>query len=154
MTAKPARKGSLLEGALSRLPAFPGSALFVVGLNLMVAPQLPADVRKALEGRTVRIWVRDLGLRFDMAWRATRFEPLASVATPDLAIGASARDFMLMVQRREDPDTLFFSRRLIMEGDTELGLMVKNTIDAIDLALLDPGRLVPPPVAAWLRRAR
>lgn len=154
MNGKTAHNSGLLEGALARLPAFPGSLLFIVGLNLTVSPQLPADVRKALEGRSVRIWVRDLGLRFDMAWRATRFEPLARVATPDLAIGASARDFMLMAQRREDPDTLFFSRRLIMEGDTELGLMVKNTIDAIDLALFDPERLVPPPLAAWLRRAR
>jgi predicted lipid carrier protein YhbT len=153
MKWKTAPDGALLDGALARLPAFPGSLLFVAGLNLMIAPQLPADVRHALEGRTVRIWVRDLGLRFDMSWRSAHFEALARVASPDLAIGASARDFMLMAQRREDPDTLFFSRRLIMEGDTELGLMVKNTIDAIDLALLDPARLVPAPLAAWLRRS-
>lgn len=29
-------------------------------------------------------------------------------------------------------DTLFFSRRLLMEGETDLGLLVKNTLDAID----------------------
>ena len=34
--------------------------------------------------------------------------------------------------RREDPDTLFFTRRLVMTGDTELGLVVKNALDAID----------------------
>ena len=33
---------------------------------------------------------------------------------------------------REDPDTLFFSRRLVSEGDIELGLIVKNLLDAID----------------------
>jgi predicted lipid carrier protein YhbT len=33
--------------------------------------------------------------------------------------------------RREDPDTLFFSRRLVLEGDTELGLVVKNALDAM-----------------------
>ena len=31
----------------------------------------------------------------------------------------------------EDPDRLFFERALVMEGDTELGLVLKNTLDAI-----------------------
>ena len=132
-----------LERLTLLLPAFPGSLLFAAGLNLVVAPQLPADVRAALEGKTVRILVRETGLRFDVSWRGSRFAPLRGLASaPDLAIGASARDFMLLAQRREDPDTLFFARRLTMEGDTELGLLVKNTIDALDLALLDPALLL------------
>jgi predicted lipid carrier protein YhbT len=130
-----------LERATALLPAYPGSLLFAAGLNLVVAPQLPADVRAALEGRTVRILVRETGLCFDVSWRGSRFSPVRLAAAPDLAIGASARDFMLLAQRREDPDTLFFARRLTMEGDTELGLLVKNTIDALDLALLDPALL-------------
>ncbi len=130
-----------LERLLSRLPAWPGSVLFAAGLNLVVTPQLPPDVRAALDGKAVRIWVRETGLRFDVCWRWGRFTPLAGLKAPDLAIGASLGDFMLLAQRREDPDTLFFARRLVMEGDTELGLLVKNTIDALDLALLDPARM-------------
>jgi predicted lipid carrier protein YhbT len=42
----------------------------------------------------------------------------------------------LLARRLEDPDTLFFSLRLSMEGDTELGLLVKNTLDAIDAPLV------------------
>ncbi|MGO2436765.1 MAG: ubiquinone anaerobic biosynthesis accessory factor UbiT, partial [Serratia proteamaculans] len=34
---------------------------------------------------------------------------------------------------KQDPDTLFFQRRLQIEGDTELGLYVKNLMDAIEL---------------------
>ena len=41
--------------------------------------------------------------------------------------------------------TLFFNRRLISEGDTELGLVVKNALDALDLPAFDP--------AAWSPRA-
>jgi predicted lipid carrier protein YhbT len=37
---------------------------------------------------------------------------------PDLAISANAQDFMLLAQRQQDPDTLFFNRRLVMEGDS------------------------------------
>jgi predicted lipid carrier protein YhbT len=32
--------------------------------------------------------------------------------------------------QEEDPDTLFFQRRLVIEGDTELGLQVKNLMFA------------------------
>ncbi|PWF46051.1 ubiquinone anaerobic biosynthesis accessory factor UbiT [Massilia glaciei] len=155
MTTGARRKAGAAGGGWPRLPVYPGSVLFATGLNLVVAPQLPSDVRAALEGRAVRIWVRDTPLCFDVGWRGTRFAALDGTQKPDLAIGASARDFVLLAQRREDPDTLFFARRLVMEGDTELGLLVKNTIDAIDLALLDPARLLPPlppPLAAALRR--
>jgi predicted lipid carrier protein YhbT len=46
-------------------------------------------------------------------------------------------DLGRLAARKEDPDTLFFSRRLVMEGDTELGLLIKNTLDAIDGTLFD-----------------
>lgn len=48
-----------------------------------------------------------------------------------------------MARRQEDPDPLFFSHRLSMEGDTALGLLVKNTIDAIELPVFDLARLAP-----------
>jgi len=133
------------------LPAYPGSLLFAAALNFGIAAQLPGDVRAALEGKVVRISVTDARLHFNVCWRDGRFEAAAAAAPPVLVIGASARDFLLLAQRREDPDTLFFGRRLLMEGDTELGLLVKNTLDAIDLAPLDPARFAPAAVLARLR---
>ena len=61
----------------------------------------------------------------------------------DVTLTASLRDFYLLAAREEDPDTLFFSRRLCIEGDTEAGLAVKNLLDAVDNALL----------LTWLARA-
>ncbi|MES2300385.1 MAG: SCP2 sterol-binding domain-containing protein [Pseudomonadota bacterium] len=124
------------------LPAYPGALLFVGGLNLLLVRHLPADVRAALEGKTLRIGVTDLGVTFDFGWRAQRFVPKRASVDPDLTIAASAADFWLLAQRREDPDTLFFNRRLVMEGDTELGLMVKNTLDGIDLSQYAPERML------------
>ena len=135
-----------MKALLGRLPAYPGSCLFAAGLNLAIAAQLPGDVCAALDGKLVSIRVLDMGIRFDVRWQKGRFAPQRGSAAPDLAIGASARDFMLLAQRREDPDTLFFGRRLSMEGDTELGLMVKNTLDALDLDLFDPARFLPAPL--------
>ena len=35
---------------------------------------------------------------------------------------------MSLANQQEDPDTLFFQRRLVIEGDAELGLVVNNTM--------------------------
>ena len=45
---------------------------------------------------------------------------------------AQARDFVRIAAREEDADTLFFNRRLVVEGDTDTALLVKNTLDAIE----------------------
>ena len=62
--------------------------------------------------------------------RRARARPTASGAPYDLRISASTRDFIALALRQEDPDALFFDRRLLMEGDTDLGLVVKNTVTA------------------------
>lgn len=125
---------------LGRLPAFPGSALAAAALNIALAAQLPADVLALLAGRRFRIHVRDAGLTFDFTWDGRRFAPLRPRQQADLVLSATAHDFARLARRQEDPDTLFFSRRLAMEGDTELGLLVKNTLDALDEPVLDPRR--------------
>lgn len=122
---------------LGMLPAYPGSVLFVTGLNLAIASHLPQDVQQSLTGKKLRIRVTDAGIAFDFEWRGGRFAALGKGGESDLTIAATGHDFVLLAQRQEDPDTLFFSRRLSMEGDTELGLMVKNTLDAIDLPAFD-----------------
>ena len=51
---------------------------------------------------------------------------------PDLQFAAPLAAYLQMVSRQEDPDTLFFNRTLSIEGDTELGLRVKNMLDALE----------------------
>lgn len=128
---------------LGLLPRRPGSQLFVVGLNLALTPHLPVDSITMLEGRSLRIEVSDANLQFDYTWRGNAFRAANHGGqAPDLTIRASAWDFHQLLRRGEDPDTLFFSRRLVMEGDTELGLWVKNTLDALDIEVLRPGRVL------------
>lgn len=139
---------------LSLLPAAPGSRLFAAALNLALARHLPDDVRAALKGKRLRLHAPDAGVAFDFSWNGSAFGPPARSGEPELTISASLHDFAQLATRKEDPDTLFFSRRLLMEGDTELGLMVKNTLDAIDGPLLDPARLAPHRVLAALTPRR
>ena len=144
----------LIGSALGRLPAYPGSALLAAALNLALAPRLAADVLQLLHGRKLRIHVRDAQSKFDFLWNGRRFTPGHWGAAPvDLTIGANALDFLLLAQRQQDPDTLFFDRRLTMEGDTELGLVVKNTLDALELPVIDLQRWLPPALRSRLAAA-
>ena len=147
----PDRVGSVL----AHLPAYPGSFLLVTALNQVLAKQLPADVRQYLLGKKLRIHVRDARLTFDFTCTGVRFVASRKQDATDLTISASAQDFLRLAQRQEDPDTLFFNRRLSMEGDTELGLIVKNSIDALELPVLDLKQWTPDKVLArFLRRKR
>lgn len=128
---------------LSLLPVYPGSLLFATGLNVALSDNLPEDVQQSLSGKKLRIRVTDAQLSFDFTWANGRFAACGKTGEPDLTISASAHDFLLLARRQEDPDTMFFSRRLAMEGDTELGLLVKNTLDAIELPVFELGKLAP-----------
>lgn len=136
---------------LSLLPAYPGSLLFATGLNVALSGNLPEDVQQSLNGKKLRISVTDAKLSFDFRWTNGRFAACAREGEPDLTISACAHDFLLLARRQEDPDTLFFSRRLAMEGDTELGLLVKNTLDAIELPVFELGKLAPARVLGMIK---
>lgn len=142
MSNAPIRIPAAIGRLLGHLPPQPAAWLFVQGLNRVLAPQLPEDVRQALFARRLRLRVDDAALAIDFSWQGKAFE-MASHRQPDLTIGACAHDLLLMARRQEDPDTLFFSRRLVLEGDTELGLLFKNTLDALDASAFDWRRLIP-----------
>lgn len=87
--------------------------------------QPPAE----LEGRSVALTLTDLGLRHGLCCRDGRFRP-HGVADAELSLSASLADVLLLLAGQVDVDTLFFQRRLAIAGDTELGLVVKNWLDA------------------------
>lgn len=94
-----------------------------------------------LEGRWLSIEVRDLGLKWFTSVEDNKLV-VREDAPADVSFSASANDLLMIAARKQDPDTLFFQRRLVIEGDTELGLYVKNLMDAIELdAMPEPLRI-------------
>ena len=90
-----------------------------------------------LQGRWLRLEISDLQL----AWCLTRDQSglrIAAEAPVDVCIRGNWREFLLLASRQEDPDTLFFRRRLMIEGDTDLGLGIKNLLDSLDPDGLPP----------------
>jgi predicted lipid carrier protein YhbT len=134
-----------------KLPQLPPTLALVTGLNLALGRLLPREPLEPLIGKRFTIRVLDAGMTLRFAYGQRGFRPLFDAARPDLTLSARSRDFIALLMREEDPDTLFFNRRLLMEGDTDLGLLVKNTLDGIDLPRFDAARLSP---AELLHRLR
>ena len=85
-----------------------------------------------LDGAKVRVRVTDMSIDWLIMVGADRFAPVDRELEDDVCISGESLDFILLATRQEDPDTLFFQRRIRIEGDTELGLGVKNTMDSMD----------------------
>lgn len=80
----------------------------------------------------VRIRVTDLCIDWLIRVGSDEFTPLERTLKDDVCISGESVDFILLATRQADPDTLFFQRRIRIEGDTELGLGIKNTMDSMD----------------------
>jgi predicted lipid carrier protein YhbT len=106
-------------------------------LNRVFAPELKDGELDFLDGQVMRIGVDDARLTFRLTLADGRIR--AAKTGEDLTIDGNVYEFLLLATRREDPDTLFFNRRLRLGGSTELGLYAKNFLDSLELE----GRLGP-----------
>ncbi len=107
----PALQRRLLEQAITR------------GL----ATSLDAGALEFLQGRKLGIEVTDLGLRWVVSFERGRLIVVDQPA--EASVRGTATDLLLLAGRLEDADTLFFQRRLVLTGDTELGLTARNVLD-------------------------
>ena len=75
-----------------------------------------------LEQRWLKLNVSDLAASWYITFDEEKLKVQANAPQVDVSFSGELNDFVLMMGRQEDPDTLFFQRRLKIEGDTELGL--------------------------------
>lgn len=105
-------------------------------LNRLFSEQIEDGDMDFMKGKSLQIYVRDL----DMSW-CISFDGIQASAQPgaidsDVRISAGVAEYLKLLSRAEDPDTLFFQRKLVIEGDTELALTVKNMLDGFDESTL------------------
>ena len=101
-------------------------------LNQVMKEALADGELDFLEGRRVAIEIDDIGVRYRLALTNGRICGYGQDTPADASIAGGLHEFLLLAARREDADTLFFQRRLRMSGDTELGLYLKNFLDAFE----------------------
>jgi O2-independent ubiquinone biosynthesis accessory factor UbiT len=120
-----------LRPLVRRLPMQPPTHALAAALDRWLRPRLPADAVDALSNRCVEIVVTDLGLVMKLELTRRGFGRARPDAPVVLRIAAAAPAYWRLLRGRDDADRLFFERALVMEGDTEMGLVLKNTLDAI-----------------------
>jgi len=117
---------------LSQLFPEPPHAILLAHLfNHAMRGQAFIERLAELRGKCVRLDVEDvpLELQFRVVEGGVRADCRSE---PHVTIRGRLADFWQIATRREDPDTLFFHRRLCIEGETETGLCLKNLLDALD----------------------
>lgn len=117
-----------------KLPQWPHALALVAGLNVALKMNLlPASELALLEDKLFRVRVLDTGGEACYTYRDGLFRPVfRPEREADLAFSANLSAYLQLLARQEDPDTLFFNRELEITGDTELGLIVKNMLDAVE----------------------
>ncbi|AMC36117.1 ubiquinone anaerobic biosynthesis accessory factor UbiT [Janthinobacterium sp. B9-8] len=128
----------LRQFVLLKLPEAPLAIALASSLNLVKNKLWPEEDFAWLAGRNIRLEVLDIGRGLTLSFQNGRFK--RGTGEADVTFSASLADYLVLARRLEDPDTLFFQRRLSIEGDTELGLTLKNLMDATDFE----------PLLAWL----
>ena len=129
-----------LPPAARKLIGLPGSWIpytaqkpfLTILLNEALRVPLHHDELAFLGQAIVGIRIDDLNLDWRIRLDGNRLRPVNREVSVDVSISGHAHDFARLALRLVDPDTLFFQRRLCIEGDTEIGLGVKNTLDALD----------------------
>lgn len=116
-------------------------------LNHLLAELIADGEFDYLAGRRLAVEVEDMDLRWVITAGEKRLQTVPGHESADATIRGRALEFLLLIARLEDPDTLFFQRRLEVTGDTTIGLTTRNLLDRLPIEAL------PLPLRIALNRA-
>ncbi|MEK7679219.1 MAG: SCP2 sterol-binding domain-containing protein [Deltaproteobacteria bacterium] len=124
------------KGAVLSLKAMPlwfeaiGAGAFFAALTLK-NPGLKERL-KELEGRVFRFEAKDIGRGFYLAVKDGEASIVPHMAgAPDVIMKGDVEVLIYVLLGKEDPDTVFFSRRLEVSGDTAVAVHFKNILSSI-----------------------
>jgi predicted lipid carrier protein YhbT len=123
---------------LRGLPDSVHSELLSRLFNHLLRGQYMVDQLRDLDGKRLAIRIKDTRneLLFRIQGNQIKRQPKTTAPQSwDVRISGNLNDFWQLASRSEDPDTLFFHRRLAIEGETEAGLYLKNLLDGMDFDL-------------------
>lgn len=113
-----------------KLPVPLKQLLLEAPLNRLFARAIREGEFNDFEGRCLRLEIEGGKPGVTLGYWLGR---LRIVDAPgEATIRGSWRAFRDMAEGKLDPDQLFFQRKLVIEGDTELGLGIKNLLDGLD----------------------
>ncbi|MGY3568825.1 SCP2 domain-containing protein [Vibrio sp. SCSIO 43135] len=127
---------SILRSPVHLLPQTVQKKALLEGMKTVFKEALEDGDFEFLEDKWLKVEVKDMKLSWYISYENEKIVVADKPVDEDVSFSGNLNDLVLIAGRKEDPDTLFFQRRLSIEGDTELGLEVKNLMDSVDLDLL------------------
>ncbi len=134
---------------LRLVPAVVHSTALAAVLDRVLARPLADGELEFLFGRTVAIDIEDVQVTYRLFLGVGGFYAGSTEREVDVTMRGALYDFLVLAAGEEDPDTLFFQRRLRIEGDTAIGLQVKNLLDGLDFGIHE----LPESARAWIEGA-
>jgi O2-independent ubiquinone biosynthesis accessory factor UbiT len=104
--------------------------------NHIFKPQLASGELSFLYNNTLRISINDLNRHYCFNVTPEKIKVLRRCKQVDVSLETDYNHFVLLATQAVDPDTLFFSRKLSIEGNTELGMLFKSFIENLSLDLI------------------
>ena len=143
-------------GLLPRvLPGHLRQSLLANALSRHLRQRVGSDEIGMLEGKAIRIRMTDIDCDWWLEFRDARLVASSPQDNPAVVITGGLGDFLMLAGRLEDPDTLFFERRLEVSGDTATGLLLRNLLDRMPAnALPLPPRIILNRLARFSARLR
>ncbi|GHF92014.1 ubiquinone anaerobic biosynthesis accessory factor UbiT [Thalassotalea marina] len=119
------------------LPASLTEHLISVMLNKIFLPAINEDELSFVAGNWLELTITDADFccyitlveGIDDSYLQVEIELPKAINKADVVFHADSQSLLLLASKKVDPDTLFFKRKLLVTGNTELGLAIKNFID-------------------------
>lgn len=100
-------------------------------LDTIFGEALAAGDMNFLISSRIKFEIEDCRVNWTCSVNKNKLQIINSTVS-DATIRCHLSELVLLANQKVDPDTLFFQRRLVIEGDTELGLTMKNIMDTLD----------------------
>ncbi|MGB1197856.1 MAG: ubiquinone anaerobic biosynthesis accessory factor UbiT [Thalassotalea sp.] len=106
-------------------------------INYLFKDELAAGELAFLLGKWLKITITDARYHCFISVNAMNSHHkcqvmLTSNIAEEVAFEAKSTSLLQLFSQTVDPDTLFFQRKLLITGNTELGLEIKNFLDDLD----------------------
>ncbi len=124
---------SLMSIPAKLIPQRVHNKVLLEGLKRVFHEALEDGDFEFLQDRWLKVSISDVNVSWIISYQDDKLIVGDASEQHHVSFSGCLNDLVLIAGRKEDPDTLFFQRRLKIEGDTELGLEVKNLMDSLDL---------------------
>lgn len=134
----------VVQQSLQWLPPRLLASLIEQPLNYILQAERQRGAFAFLRQHWVQIEVSDYPLTLYVCCQqhSRRLRVTMQAQTAVVRMRADSTALLQLILQQVDPDTLFFQRKLLITGDTEMGLYLKNLFDTVVISERLPAALV------------